>query len=242
MDDTPKGPPKIDLGRILTDEPATAAERLEAEVVEWVSDDADAPAESPRTSSPAAPPPEAQAGATQAAELTERHLRLRADFENYRRRMERELAALRERAAEELVRDLLPVVDSFARALREAPSGSEASVREGVVLIQRQMTEVLVRAGLDPITAVGESFDPTLHEAVARQERPDLPDGLVLEELQRGYRFRGRLLRPALVVVACAPATGEDAAPSGAAGRTDAETEDGGMRGSAEERGTSWRE
>ncbi|HKQ62548.1 MAG TPA: nucleotide exchange factor GrpE [Candidatus Polarisedimenticolaceae bacterium] len=135
-------------------------------------------------------------------EERERYLRLQSDYENYKRRVERERAESERRATAELIERLLPVVDNFERALASRPlGGSEPGFRDGVSLILRQLLDALHKAGLQPIESVGRPFDPRVHEAVSTEAGPDLPDQLVVEEFQRGYRFLERLLRPALVKV-----------------------------------------
>lgn len=203
MSEERKGPPKIDVERLLSEEGAAEPEGVEIDGWDAVDEEAAPPDAEPVASGPA------DAGAQ--AEMQERHLRLRADFENFRRRAEREAAELRERAAEDLLRELLPIVDDIDRAL--GAGAGEGALREGLALIRRQLGAVLARAGLDPVEAVGERFDPNLHEAVARQETADLPPDVIVEEMRRGYRFRGRLLRPSLVKVTVAPAAGGAAPP-----------------------------
>jgi molecular chaperone GrpE len=133
-------------------------------------------------------------------ELRDRSIRTLADFENYRRRAERERDELRRYAAFEAMSDFLPVLDNLERAL--SAGGSADDVRVGVEMILRQMRDLLRQRGVAPVEALGEPFDPTLHEAVARDEDPDVDVPTVIEEMQRGYRMHDRLLRPALVKVA----------------------------------------
>lgn len=135
----------------------------------------------------------------------ERILRLRADFDNFRKRAERERAEIERFALADLLRDLLPVVDNLERALAvpEPSSGGEGSdLRRGVEMIARQFQELLKRNGLVPIPALGERFDPSVHEAVLREESDAVEHPMVAAELQRGYRLNDRLLRPSLVKVA----------------------------------------
>lgn len=140
------------------------------------------------------------------AEIRDRYLRLLADFDNYRKRAERERGELGRFALAEPVRDLLPVVDNLARAL--AASGPVEDLRRGVEMTARQLAEVLRRYGVEEITAVGRPFDPHVHEAMATVESDEVDEPTVIEELQRGYLLRGRLLRPALVRVAIPPEHG----------------------------------
>jgi len=133
-------------------------------------------------------------------ELRDRSIRTLADFENYRRRAERERDELRRYAAFEAMSDFLPVLDNLERAL--SAGGSADDVRVGVEMIRRQMRDLLRQRGVAPVEALGQPFDPTIHEAVARDEDPDVDVPTVIEEMQRGYRMHDRLLRPALVKVA----------------------------------------
>jgi molecular chaperone GrpE len=129
----------------------------------------------------------------------ERYLRLYADFENLKKRVERERVEHRLRATESLLERLLPVLDNFERALA-ARSGEEA-LRTGVQMIYRQLYDELRREGLKPVEALGQLFDPSVHEAVATTADSGLPAHTVVGELQRGYFFGDRLLRPSLVRV-----------------------------------------
>ncbi|HET9299928.1 MAG TPA: nucleotide exchange factor GrpE [Candidatus Polarisedimenticolaceae bacterium] len=146
-------------------------------------------------------PAAAAGGAPKAAETEarERYLRLYADFENLKKRVERERLEHRLRATESLLGRLLPVLDNFERAL--AARGGEDSLRSGVQMIYRQLFDELRREGLRPVEALGQAFDPTVHEAVATTSDSGLPAHTVVGELQRGYFFGDRLLRPSLVRV-----------------------------------------
>lgn len=145
--------------------------------------------------------------AAEKAELFDRLLRRQADFENFRRRSDREKEEIREFAAMEAVRSLLPVLDDFERALQHECADKEYS--RGIELIYQRFYETLTRLGLEPIPAVGQKFDPYQHHAVETVESAAHEDHTVLEELRRGYNFRGRLLRPAMVRVAVSPAPEE---------------------------------
>ncbi len=128
-----------------------------------------------------------------------------AEFDNYRRRTERERREFAEAAAADLLRDLLPVVDDFERALAAGPPEDAAAgeaYHRGIELIYRQLLDTLKRHGAEPFTAVGEMFDPAMHEAVAREAADGRSDGEITAEFRRGYRVRSRLLRPAQVKVA----------------------------------------
>ena len=153
----------------------------------------------------------------EAAEARDRYVRTLAEFDNYRRRTGREREEWRRQAQEELLREVLPVLDNFDRALAAPPTaGTDQAFRTGVELIHRNFLAALERLGVRPFVAVGEPFDPTRHEAVGRAERRDVADQTVVSEALRGYLLQDRVLRPAQVVVAVhpapAPAGGEGAA------------------------------
>lgn len=145
------------------------------------------------------------------ADLRDRSIRTLADFENYRRRSEREREDLRRFAVADALRDMLPVVDNLERAL--AAGGTVEDLKLGVELTLRQFKDLLRQRGILEVAAVGEPFDPSLHEAVAREETSDVSVPTVTSELQRGYTLHGRLLRPALVKVAM-PVEAESSKPS----------------------------
>lgn len=131
-------------------------------------------------------------------EYLQSYLRLRADFENYKRRTRQELEQAADNGKEELLTKLLPVLDNLERAL--AASGEPEKWRSGVEMIFRQFLGVLAETGLKPIPAVGEIFDPRRHEALMR-EPSSQPDNTILEELKKGYFFKEKTLRPSLVKV-----------------------------------------
>jgi molecular chaperone GrpE len=134
--------------------------------------------------------------------LQNRLLRLAAEFDNYRKRVDRDRRDQADAAVANAVEDLLPIIDNLERAL-EAPAGDESdSYRQGVELIHRQMLELLRRRGVTPIESVGTDFDPQIHQAVAHEASSDHREGEVMEELRRGYKLGDRLLRPAMVKVA----------------------------------------
>jgi molecular chaperone GrpE len=135
--------------------------------------------------------------------------RLAAEFENYRKRVAREQQALSTRAAERLVKELLPIVDDLERALEAAEEHEEAKLEEGVRLVHRQLESVLEREGLAEIETNGK-FDPHVHEALLAQPA-EAEEGTVIGVLQKGYRLGDRVLRPARVIVAAPKETGGDA-------------------------------
>ena len=137
------------------------------------------------------------------AELQERLLRARAEFENARRRWDRERLDYLQFAAMDMMRDLLPILDDFERALQVETADREYA--KGVELIYQRMAETLGKLGLEPIVTAGHPFDPNLHQAVERVETEDAEDQAILGVFQRGYNFKGKLLRPAMVRVAVRP-------------------------------------
>jgi molecular chaperone GrpE len=135
--------------------------------------------------------------------LMDRLARLQAEFDNARKRAEREKAEFREYATGNVVEKFLPALDNFELALNA--KGSAEQLRSGVELIVKQMDEALRQLGVTPIAAVGEEFDPRYHEGLGTVEREDLPDHFIAEEIRRGYKLRDRLLRPAMVRVVSNP-------------------------------------
>lgn len=136
-------------------------------------------------------------------QLVDRLARLQAEFENARKRAEREKLEYREFAAGSVIEQFLPVLDNFELALKSG--GNAHQLRSGVELIVKQMEEVLRQLQVTPIATEGEAFDPRVHEALGTVDREDLPDQHVAEEIRRGYKLRERLLRPAMVRVAHNP-------------------------------------
>jgi molecular chaperone GrpE len=134
-------------------------------------------------------------------ELFDRLARLQAEFDNYRKRAAKENAEYRDYAVSDAARSLLPVIDSFTLALKNTAAKPE-DLRKGVELIFKQLQDVLQKLNIERVPAQGEPFDPRVHEAIEMVETNDAPDHHVLEELQPGYRIKGRLLRPAMVRVA----------------------------------------
>jgi molecular chaperone GrpE len=132
--------------------------------------------------------------------LQDRVLRTLADFENFRKRSEREKQDFFKYALANTIKDLLPVIDNFDRALEHAEEGDE--FHKGVLLIYKQLFDVLQRSGLKPIDESGVRFDPNIHEAVVREDDPSVPNHTVTSILQKGYFLHDRLLRPAMVKVA----------------------------------------
>jgi molecular chaperone GrpE len=164
------------------------------------------PSGSPREASPAGEPvsrEEFEKVKAERDQLLDRLARLQAEFENARKRSERERGEFRDYATGNVVEQFLPVLDNFALALKS--TGSAEQLRSGVELIVKQMDDVLRQLQVVPVATVGEAFDPRLHEALGTVERDDLPDQHVAEEVRRGYKLRERLLRPAMVRIVSNP-------------------------------------
>jgi molecular chaperone GrpE len=159
--------------------------------------------------------PDVEALAAKAAELErerdelfDKLVRLKAEFENYRKRMLREQTRILETAESEMVKKLLPVVDNLERALSNSgEKGGVDGIRKGVEMVLGQTLDVLRKEGLEVIDPEGEPFDPEHHEAMMVVETDECPEDTVIQVVQRGYRFNGLLLRPAMVNVSC-PAKG----------------------------------
>ena len=137
-------------------------------------------------------------------DFKDRLLRMTAEFDNYRKRVDRERRELSEAAAADLIRDLRPLIDDLERAIAASHTHAttDDALLRGVELTHRQLLDQLRRRGVEPIVAVGQMFDPELHESVAAERAAGKPDGEILEEFRRGYRVAGRLLRASMVKVA----------------------------------------
>lgn len=162
--------------------------------------------ESGASSDISAPGKESQADQLQRAlaekqELMNTLVRRQADFENYRKRLEKERNQDRHRGVELLVEQLLPVLDAFDRALAGQDSDANAEYRKGFEMIRTQLWSALKKQGVERVEAVGAAFDPNLHHAIESVENTAQPEGVVVGELQPGYTFQGRVLRPAMVRV-----------------------------------------
>jgi molecular chaperone GrpE len=167
--------------------------------------------EAAATNTPPLSPEETQLLQEKAAKAEENwdlYLRSKADLENYRRRVTRERQEAVRYAAQGVVEKLLPVLDSFEKALeasQNSDSVSIASLQEGVAMVHGQLRTALTDSGVQEIDAAGQVFDPNIHEAVAQHETSEVPEGQVLHQVRKGYKLHERLVRPATVVVAKAP-------------------------------------
>jgi len=195
-----------------------AAESVEA--LQGHRRESEAPAEGGSPQAPAAGAGDGDAAALQQelADAKDRYLRLAADFENFRKRALKDREEAHHFGHQNLVKDLLPSVDNLERAVEHARKGGEGSgsgLLEGVELVLRELHALLAKHGVTPIEALGQAFDPALHEAMAQVPDASKPPHTVVEVFQRGYQLRGRLLRPARVVVSRPP---EGSGPTGRQG------------------------
>ncbi|WP_139992420.1 nucleotide exchange factor GrpE [Kurthia sp. Dielmo] len=171
---------------IETTESSEASEAVEEMVEEEVAEEVD---------------PVAELEAKLVAE-EERYLRLRADFDNLKRRSQLDREAQAKYRAQTLLTDLLPVLDNFERALSvEATSEEAQNMKKGIDMVYRSLVEATTKEGLKIIATEGEVFDPNIHQAVMQESNPEQESGIVLQELQRGYQLKDRVLRPAMVKV-----------------------------------------
>ncbi len=185
----------------LAETPATAAAPAEPAIAEPVTTVAPEPLTAARIA-------DLEARAAKADDSWDRYVRAVAELDNYRKRAARERSEAIQYANETLLAKLLPLLDNFEMALNAAsePAASVESIKTGVAMISGQLRQALGEAGLEELDAAGQPFDPNVHEAVSQLESSDVPEGHVLHQIRKGYRLRGRLLRPASVVVAKAPA------------------------------------
>jgi molecular chaperone GrpE len=151
------------------------------------------------------PPDEVGKLIAEKQELLNTLLRRQADFDNYRKRVERERQQDRHRGVEVIIEQILPALDAFDRALVGHDDSASAEYRRGFDLIRRQLWDVLAKQGLARIESVGQKFDPNFHHAIESVETSDYADGTVIDEMQPGYLFHERVLRPAMVRVAATP-------------------------------------
>jgi molecular chaperone GrpE len=143
----------------------------------------------------------------EAARFRDQLLRTAADFDNFRKRARRDEKDAERRSREEFLRELLPVFDNLERATQHAEAASDVkSLADGITMVMRQFEDTLQKLGVERVKSVGEAFDPAVHEAIQHQETTEFEPGTVAAEYQAGYRVGDRVVRPALVVVAKAPA------------------------------------
>ncbi len=179
---------------------AVVVDEDEVEILDFIDDDDDEGSDGAAEVSRLA---EVENLRAELADLKDRSMRTLADFDNFRKRAEKERSEIRQRATAEVVRDFLDVVDNLERAA--AAGGSAEDLKTGVDMILRQLGDVLRRQGVERVEAEGERFNPAFHEAVSRQEDPEVDEPRVVEEMQAGYRMGDKLLRASRVVVAVPP-------------------------------------
>jgi molecular chaperone GrpE len=170
------------------------------------ADAADAAKSAPPPPPPLSPLEEAK---LEAAKFKEQLLRTAADFDNFRKRARKDQVEAEKKGREDILKDLLPVFDNLERAIMHAEKATDVqSVADGIRMVIRQFGDTLGKIGVERIASVGLPFDPSLHEAIQQLETTEYSPGTVAAEIQGGYRTQDRLIRPALVVVAKAPANG----------------------------------
>ncbi len=184
--------------------PSTASEGLHPGITEEAQVAKPTESESVRTPVPFE---EFESLQKQNEELFERFLRKQAEFENFRKRIEKEKQEFLEYVLFHFIKDLLPVLDSLERSLNAPEGESVEDHKKGIELVLKQLRELLSSVGLQPIRSLGRLFDPYHHQAMLREENDRYAENEVIEELQRGYIFKDRLLRPSLVKVAVAPSS-----------------------------------
>jgi molecular chaperone GrpE len=209
--DTSPKPEKIKIDHIV----GTEDETTEAgdEVIEIVSDEAHT--EDTGDSADSGVLAEAR---EEIERLKDQYMRARADFENLRKRVERDRAEERGRIASGVVGEILPAIDNLDRALEQP--GDDPGFREGVALIRRQLDETFRKMGVEPIEALGEPFNPVFHEALTVEPREGFAPDTIIEEIRKGYTLGGRVIRPSLVKVVIAPPTASADGP-GESGESD---------------------
>lgn len=170
----------------------------------------DSPFPDPPAGGESSPASEIEKLKAEKEELSQTMIRRQADFENFRKRIERDRQEEGRRGVERLIVDLIPVLDAFHRALQAHDDPAFEEYRKGITLIRKQLWDSLAKHGVQRIEAAGKIFDPHLHQAIERLESQDFPDGFIVAVFQDGYMFHGRVLRPAIVRVAVHSGEGEN--------------------------------
>ncbi len=152
---------------------------------------------------------DATAKTAEAAELNNKYLRLYADFENYRKRVNKDKEDLMRYGNESLLYELLPAIDNLELAMKHASGDVNTGLVQGVEVTLKELQRTLEKFGLTRIAAAGMPFDPTVHHAMSQVERQDIPEKMVAEEFRAGYRYRDKVLRPSLVSVSVKPQNSE---------------------------------
>ena len=180
----------------------TSEELREDQQTEQAEDQAFDQAENPTKEGTEEGQQEANEEEEEDEELSAKYMRLMADFQNFKRRAERERGEIYARANESIVTGLLEVADNFERALADDSAGEDENFRKGMEMIFNQMMDVLSKSGVEEIKAQGEEFDPNYHNAVMMEDTDKVDSGKVSEVLQKGYTLNGRVIRPSMVKVA----------------------------------------
>lgn len=183
--------PRVSDEPVTTEEPTPSAQRA---------------SEPPAAPEPEAPQDPLEAARAEVQRIRDQLLRTAADFDNFRKRTRKETQEAERRAKEDFLRELLPVFDNLERAAQHAETATDVkSLADGVGMVVRLFVDTLGRLGVERVSALGQAFDPALHEAVQQLETSEHPPGSVAAEVQPGYRMGERLVRPAMVVVAKPP-------------------------------------
>lgn len=134
-------------------------------------------------------------------EETNKYQRLYADFDNFRRRSQKEKEEIGILIGEKILQEFLPVMDNFERALSGSQTSDAAALQKGIEMIFKQFNSIFEKLGVEPVEALNQIFDPQYHQAVMREENSEQPDGMIVQELQKGYQYKGRVMRPSMVKV-----------------------------------------
>lgn len=209
---------------VKTNGDATAGERAPSGDGAQEAGETEKAAEQPEAPPPE-PTPEEKLAASQAATkaMKEKMLRVAADFENYRRRASREVDDARARGKQTAVKDLLPVFDNLERATAHVDDVTDTkSMADGLRMVLKQLVDVLAKMGIERVPAIGHGFDPSIHESIQYEHSDEHAPGIVMSELQPGYKQGDALVRPALVVVSRGPAPPAAEEPAEEAAENDA--------------------
>lgn len=183
-------------------QPVEQPEELEAELEGLDAEQTEATEEVAESTEEVAEPSEVEVLQAKLDEQENSYLRLRADFDNYRRRVQKDAEAASKFRAQSLVTDLLPVLDNFERALESKPQSEDAqTLLTGVEMVYRTLKQALSNEGVEEIVPTGEAFDPNFHQAVMQEPSEEFESGIVIQTLQKGYQLKDRVIRPAMVKV-----------------------------------------
>ena len=193
----------IILADAVADDIASEPSEAEQSGAESSADDDGTPKKEADRGAPEAAPDPLEEAKAESQKLRDQLLRVAADFDNFRKRSRREISDAEKRAQDQLLRELLPVFDNLERAAAVAETATDVkALADGIGLVMKQFHDTLAKLGIERIVAIGQPFDPAVHEAVQQIETAEHQPGTVMAEVQAGYRANDRLIRPALVVVA----------------------------------------